>query len=71
MYTEVKSNKKETQTQIKQNKYFKRKSTKIITTINRPYKDRLDLNTDNSKNIIEEINENKFNSRRKTEKKKT
>ena len=62
MYTEVKSNKKETQTQIKQNKYFKRKSTKIITTINRPYKDRLDLNTDNSKNIIEEINENKFNS---------
>ena len=71
MFTEVKSNKKETQTQIKQNKYFKRKSTKIITTINRPYKDRLDLNTDNSKNIIEEINENKFNSRRKTEKKKT
>jgi len=71
MYTEVKSNKKETQTQIKQNKYFKRKSTKIITTINRPYKDRLDLNTDNSKNIIEETNENKFNSRRKTEKKKT
>ena len=71
MCTEVKSNKKETQTQIKQNKYFKRKSTKIITTINRPYKDRLDLNTDNSKNIIEEINENKFNSRRKTEKKKT
>ena len=71
MYTEVKSNKKETQTQIKQNKYFKRKSTKIITTINRPYKDRLDLNTDNSKNIIEETNENKFNSRRKMEKKKT
>ena len=71
MCTEVKSNKKETQTQIKQNKYFKRKSTKIITTINRPYKDRLDLNTDNSKNIIEEINENKFNSRRKMEKKKT
>ena len=71
MFTEVKSNKKETQTQIKQNKYFKRKSTKIITTINRPYKDRLDLNTDNSKNIIEETNENKFNSRRKMEKKKT